>query len=262
VGVVQVERLRRLYGSVVAVDDVSFTARPGEIFGLLGPNGAGKTTCINCLSGVLQPTSGRISVARPLGVVPQEIAVYDDLSAHENLCYWGGAHRLRGRALHQRVDEVMEWTGLTDRARDPVSQFSGGMKRRLNFACGIVHQPSVLLLDEPTVGVDPQSRVRLLELTREMARYGTTVLYTTHYMEEAERLCDRIAVIDNGKLVAVGTKEELVEQTIGTKREVVVETSDGKRVTHMAESIDETLQFVRSLEARGVSVRDLSMRAP
>jgi ABC-2 type transport system ATP-binding protein len=206
---VQVERLRVTYGSVVAVDDLSFTARAGEIFGLLGPNGAGKTTCISCISGLLKPTSGRVAVAGALGVVPQEIALYDDLSAHENLSYWGGAQRMRGRALRDRVQQLLEQTGLADRAREPVARFSGGMKRRLNFACGIVHQPKVLLLDEPTVGVDPQSRVRLLDLTRDLARAGTAVLYTTHYMEEAESLCDRVAIVDHGRVLAGGTLPEL-----------------------------------------------------
>jgi ABC-2 type transport system ATP-binding protein len=206
---VQVERLRVTYGSVVAVNDVSFTAQPGEIFGLLGPNGAGKTTCISCISGLLKPTSGSVSVAGALGVVPQEIALYDDLSAVENLSYWGGAQRMRGHALNERVWELLEQTGLADRARGPVARFSGGMKRRLNFACGIVHRPKVLLLDEPTVGVDPQSRVRLLDLTRELARAGTAVLYTTHYMEEAESLCDRVAIMDHGRILAGGTLTEL-----------------------------------------------------
>jgi ABC-2 type transport system ATP-binding protein len=218
---IDVERLRCAYGSLLAVDDLSFTARPGEIFGLLGPNGAGKTTCISCICGLLKPTAGRVNVMghdtaedgrrarESLGVVPQEIALYDDLSAAENLAYWGGAHRMHGRALRERVQEVLEWVGLADRAREPVARFSGGMKRRLNFACGIVHRPKVLLLDEPTVGVDPQSRVRLLELTRELARKGATVLYTTHYMEEAESLCDRVVIIDHGRILAQGTLPEL-----------------------------------------------------
>jgi ABC-2 type transport system ATP-binding protein len=206
---IQVDRLRVSYGPVVALDDLSFTARAGEIFGLLGPNGAGKTTCISCISGLLKPTSGRVAVTGALGVVPQEIALYDDLSAAENLSYWGGAQRMRGRPLRDRVQDLLEQTGLADRAREPVARFSGGMKRRLNFACGIVHRPQVLLLDEPTVGVDPQSRVRLLDLTRELARTGTTVLYTTHYMEEAEALCDRVAIMDHGRILAGGTLTEL-----------------------------------------------------
>ena len=206
---IHLDRLRVTYGGIAAVDDLSFTARPGEIFGLLGPNGAGKTTTISCISGLLRPSAGRVSVSGALGVVPQEIALYDDLSAAENIAYWGGANRLRGRELHDRVHEVLEQTGLADRATEPVARFSGGMKRRLNFACGIVHQPKVLLLDEPTVGVDPQSRVRLLELTRNLARAGATVLYTTHYMEEAEALCDRVLIVDHGHALAEGTLAEL-----------------------------------------------------
>ncbi len=218
---IEVEQLRKSYGELIAVDGVSFTARPGEVFGLLGPNGAGKTTTIGCISGLLEPTSGRVRVMgndvvregtaarQALGVVPQEIALYEELSAIENLKYWGGAQGLRNPLLGERIQKVLELTGLGDRAREPVKRFSGGMKRRLNFACGIVHQPRVLLLDEPTVGVDPQSRMRLLELVRAEAQSGTCVLYTTHYMEEAETLCDRLAVVDHGKVIAAGTLAEL-----------------------------------------------------
>jgi len=218
---IEVEKLRRKYGDLTAVEDVSFSAQSGEIFGLLGPNGAGKTTTIGCISSLLAPTSGRVRVnghdvvddgiaaRRSLGVVPQDVALYEDLSAKENLAYWGGAQGLRGSKLHERISAVLELTGLQDRAKEPVKRFSGGMKRRLNFACGIVHQPKVLLLDEPTVGVDPQSRVRLMELVREQVRGGTCVLYTTHYMEEAETLCDRIGIIDHGRIIAQGTLQEL-----------------------------------------------------
>jgi len=218
---IEVDQLRKQYGDTIAVKDVSFTARPGEIFGLLGPNGAGKTTTIGCISSLLTPTAGHIRVMghdvvrdgvaarRSIGVVPQEIALYEDLSARENLAYWGGAQGLRGKTLATRIDDVLELTGLLDRAKEPVKQFSGGMKRRLNFACGIVHQPKVLLLDEPTVGVDPQSRVRLLELVRAQATAGACVLYTTHYMEEAESLCDHLAIVDHGSIVAQGTLAEL-----------------------------------------------------
>jgi len=218
---IEVDHLRHTYNGLVAIDDLSFEAHKGEIFGLLGPNGAGKTTSISCISGLLKPTSGRIRVTgldvvregprarRALGVVPQEIALYDDLSAFENLQYWGGAQGMRGPTLRDRVAEVLASTGLADRAREPVARFSGGMKRRLNFACGIVHRPQVLLLDEPTAGVDPQSRVCLLDLTRQLARDGTCVLYTTHYMEEAESLCDRLAIVDHGRLLAHGTLEQL-----------------------------------------------------
>lgn len=218
---IKVHELRKHYGDHIAVDNVSFTAEANAIFGLLGPNGAGKTTTIGCISGLLKPTSGRISVLghdvvtdgpasrRKLGVVPQELALYEDLPARENLSYWGSAYGLKGDHLKARINAVLELSGLLDRANEPVKKFSGGMKRRLNFACGIVHEPEVLLLDEPTVGVDPQSRVRLLELVTEQTRRGTCVLYTTHYMEEAEKLCDRLAIIDHGKIIAAGTLKEL-----------------------------------------------------
>ncbi|MBI3264837.1 MAG: ABC transporter ATP-binding protein [Acidobacteria bacterium] len=218
---IEVQDLRKQYGDLVAVDGVSFTAAPGRIFGLLGPNGAGKSTIINCLSGLLPPTSGRVRVLghdvvaqpmearRELGVVPQELALYEDLSARDNLAYWGAAYGMSGSDLKTRVDEVLGIIGLQDRAREPVKRFSGGMKRRLNFGCGIVHRPKALLLDEPTVGVDPQSRVRLLDLVREQVAGGTCVLYTTHYMEEAQELCDRIAIMDHGKVLAIGTLNEL-----------------------------------------------------
>jgi ABC-2 type transport system ATP-binding protein len=218
---IEVEQLRKVFGDLVAVDNVSFTARPGEIFGLLGPNGAGKTTTLGCICGLLTPSAGHARVMghdivrqgtdarRALGVVPQDIALYEDLSAVENLVYWGRAQGLRNPGLRERLWEVLALTGLQDRAREPVKRFSGGMKRRLNFACGIVHQPKVLLLDEPTVGVDPQSRVRLLELVRAQAQAGTCVLYTTHYMEEAESLCDRLAIVDHGRIIAQGTLPEL-----------------------------------------------------
>ena len=200
---------------------MTFTAEPGRIFGLLGPNGAGKSTTIGCISGLLKPTSGRIAVLghdvvidsiearRELGIVPQELALYEDMSARDNLAYWGAAYGMGGDALKKRVLEVLEIVGLGDRAKEHVKRFSGGMKRRLNFGCGIVHRPKVLLLDEPTVGVDPQSRVRLLELVRQQVAGGACVLYTTHYMEEAQELCDRLAIIDHGKVLVMGTLNEL-----------------------------------------------------
>jgi ABC-2 type transport system ATP-binding protein len=218
---IEVERVRKVFGEVTAVEDVSFSAAPGAIFGLLGPNGAGKTTTINCMCGLLAPTAGRIRIAghdiardgrqarAALGVVPQEIAVYLELGVRDNLSYWGAAQGLRNPELKARVADVMGLIGLADRAKEYAKNLSGGMKRRLNFGCGIIHRPRVLLLDEPTVGVDPQSRVRLLELVREQARAGATVLYTTHYMEEAENLCDRLAIIDHGRIIAQGTLAEL-----------------------------------------------------
>jgi ABC-2 type transport system ATP-binding protein len=218
---IEVEGLTKNYGDLTAVREVSFTAKSGEIYGLLGPNGAGKSTTIGCISGLLDPTAGRVRVLghdvalerraarEQLGVVPQELALYEDLSAEENIAFWASAYGLRGGAMRQRIREILSITGLLDRSKEPVKHFSGGMKRRLNFACGIVHRPRVLLLDEPTVGVDPQTRVRLLDLIREEAARGTCVLYTTHYMEEAEFLCDRIAIIDHGRIIACGTLSEL-----------------------------------------------------
>jgi ABC-2 type transport system ATP-binding protein len=218
---IDVHDLHKQYGDLVAVDALTFTAPAGSIFGLLGPNGAGKSTAIGCISGLLTPTSGHITVLghdvvrdsigakRQLGIVPQELALYEDLNAKDNLAYWGAAYGMRGEALKKRVLDVLDRIGLADRAREPVKRYSGGMKRRLNFGCGVVHQPKVLLLDEPTVGVDPQSRVKLLDLVREETRAGTCVLYTTHYMEEAQDLCDRLAIIDHGKLLAMGTLAEL-----------------------------------------------------
>ena len=216
-----VNELSRNYGDFVAVDRISFSAAEGQVFGLLGPNGAGKSTTINCIAGLLRPSSGHAAVAGhdvvtdgkaargKLGVVPQELALYDDLPAIENLRYWGKAYGLGGKALEDRVAEVLETIGLGDRAKDLPKEFSGGMKRRLNFGCGIVHRPPVILLDEPTVGVDPQSRARLFDLVEAERDAGACVLYTTHYMEEAERLCDSLAIIDHGRLIAQGSVAEL-----------------------------------------------------
>ena len=218
---IEVRDLQKSYGDLVAVNHVSFSAGAGTVFGLLGPNGAGKSTTISCLSGLLRPTAGSITIGgfdiageavkakASLGIVPQELAIYEDLSAQDNLAYWGAAYGLKGSRLKQRVAHVLNRIGLTDRATDLPKHYSGGMKRRLNFGCGLVHEPRILLLDEPTVGVDPQSRERLFDLIREEKTKGTCVLYTTHYMEEAEKLCDELAIIDHGKIIAAGTLNEL-----------------------------------------------------
>jgi ABC-2 type transport system ATP-binding protein len=218
---IEVERLRKSFNSLLAVDDISFTVGDGEIFGLLGPNGAGKTTTINMICGVLKPDAGRVliggkdiwlepkTVKSGLAVVPQEIAVYEDITARDNLNFWGSLYGLGGGNLRSRVDETLTRVGLSDRANDKVKGFSGGMKRRLNLCMGLLHRPRVLLLDEPTVGIDPQARLNILEVVREVAASGTTVLYTTHYMDEAQDLCDRIAIIDHGRILTVGTLDEL-----------------------------------------------------
>ncbi len=221
---IQVERLRKVYDQLVAVDDISFEVKPGEIFGLLGPNGAGKTTTISCLSGLIRPTSGTIRIEgrditqvnsgerTRMGVVPQELALYLELSATENLHYWGGVQGLSGAELRSRVPVLLDRVGLADRAKEPVKRFSGGMLRRLNLACGLVHDPKVLLLDEPTVGIDPQSRARMLEIIAERKQSGVAILYTTHYMNEAEELCDHFAIVDHGRVLAHGTLAELLAQ--------------------------------------------------
>jgi ABC-2 type transport system ATP-binding protein len=240
------ENLEKSFGEVRAAAGVSFEVREGEIFGLLGPNGAGKTTTIHCICGLTPPSAGRVRVGgadvqrdrvaarRQLGLVPQELALYESLSARENVEYWGGVFGLRGTELRRRVEEALEVAGLADRGREPAGRFSGGMKRRLNFACGIVHRPRVLLLDEPTVGVDPQSRARLLDLVREQARAGVAVLYTTHYMEEAEHLCDRLAIIDHGRIIAMGTLGELRAMTGGKDLLRVEGRVDGARAAEAA----------------------------
>lgn len=258
----------------VALDGISFNLRDREILGLLGPNGAGKSTLVRTIMGRVRPDHGevrlfeRVAAAgdnasrRDAGVVPQDIALYPLLTARENLVVFGRYLGLGGKQLGEAIDHALDWSALADRANEPVKSLSGGMKRRLNMAAGVLHRPRLLLLDEPTVGVDPQSRERIYAMIETLREDGVSIIYTTHYMEEAERLCDRVAVIDQGKLIAIGTKEELVAETIGSKREMVIETSDGKRVTHMTDGADEALQFVRSLESRGLSVRDLSMHAP
>lgn len=215
--------LRRSFGDRLAVDDVTFSIAPGEIYGLLGPNGAGKTTTIKMVCGLLEPDAGSITIAGKkapgdlsvkslVGYVPQDVALYPDLTARENLTFLGRLYRLQRPVLEDRVAEVLAMTDLADRADDRVDSFSGGMKRRINMAAGLLNHPVLLVLDEPTVGVDPQSRYAILERVQSFGTTGMAVLYTTHYMEEAERVCDRVGIIDHGHLVAEGTRRELVAQ--------------------------------------------------
>jgi ABC-2 type transport system ATP-binding protein len=220
--IIEAQNLIKRYGTIEAVKGISFAIRRGEIFGFLGPNGAGKTTTISMLSCLLEPTAGTAIVAgydvvkassevkRRIGLVPQELALYPTLSARDNLNYFGRIYGLRERELRGRVDEVLEMVGLAERAKSAVKTYSGGMKRRLNIAAGLLHHPEVLFLDEPTVGVDPQSRNAIFEHVERLRGEGMTVLYTTHYMEEAERLCDRVAIIDEGRIVALDTPRKLI----------------------------------------------------
>lgn len=225
--ILAVNGLVKRYGELAAVDGVSFHIRAGETYGLLGPNGAGKTTIISMVAGLIPADSGSVDVAgdnmrpsatgakRHIGLVPQELAIYPDLTAKENLRFFGRLQGLNGKELTSRAEEVLELIGLADRAGEQTKKFSGGMKRRLNIGIGLLHRPTLLILDEPTVGVDPQSRNSILESVEKLSAEGMAVLYTTHYMEEAERLCDRIAIIDQGRIQAEGTRDQLVKLTGG-----------------------------------------------
>lgn len=220
---IQVHDLHKDFGEVYAVQGIDLQVYQGEVFSLLGPNGAGKSTTISMVCGLLRPNRGQITVAghslardpqavkAAIGVVPQEIALYGDLSARENLAFWGKMYGLRGAELNQRITEILEMIGLMDRQKGRVEKFSGGMKRRLNIGIALLHKPQVVIMDEPTVGIDPQSRRKILDSVKELNAQGMTVLYTTHYMEEAQELSEHIAIMDQGKIIAYGTHEELVK---------------------------------------------------
>jgi ABC-2 type transport system ATP-binding protein len=255
---IEVQNLRKSFGDFQAVQGASFEAEAGEVLSLLGPNGAGKSTTISMLSGLLTPTSGDACIMghsvirepeaakKSLGVVPQDIALYPDLSARENLVFWGKMYGLRGAALNSRVDEVLEIIGLTDRQKDHVGKFSGGMKRRVNIGATLLHKPDVIIMDEPTVGIDPQSRRHILDNVKELNQQGMTVLYTTHYMEEAAELSHHIAIMDKGKVIAYGTHDELIKMvgeqtridlTLNTEAEKIL---DMWRTTQGVARIDAT----------------------
>ena len=225
----RVQGLFKAFAAIRAVDCVSFEVRPGEIYGLLGPNGAGKTTTISMISGLLKPDAGEVMVAgtpfwsdpqkakRIMGVVPQELAIYEELTGRENLEFWGRMAGLSSGDAKSRTAELLEALTLTDRAKDAVKTYSGGMKRRINLGCALLHKPKLLLLDEPTVGIDPQARLNILKFIRNLRDTGTAILYTTHYLEEAESLCQRIGIIDHGKLLAEGTLKELQDRLGGDR---------------------------------------------
>lgn len=247
---IQVRDLRKSYGRIVAVDGISFSIARGEAFGLLGPNGAGKTTTINMILGALRPDSGSVEIdgvpdpTRPevrqkLGAAPQSLALYDDLTASENLAFFGRLYNLSGKRLTERVNWALEFAGLTNRRRDRIKTYSGGMQRRLNLVSGIMHDPPVILMDEPTVGIDPQSRNQIYESIESLKRQGRTIIYTTHYMEEAQRLCDRVAVIDHGKILALDTVDALIRQYGGNPTLEVVFTAVPRDVSRLPGKLED-----------------------
>lgn len=288
-GIVSASKLVKSYGDHVAVDSLSFDIMPGETFGLLGPNGAGKTTTISMLVGLLRPDGGEVLVRKSakangvesgspmdprfrqlVGIAPQKLSLYEDLTAKENLEFFGQLYGISGAALNERVSWSLDFAKLEDRKNDRISTFSGGMKRRINIAVALIHNPRILLLDEPTVGVDPQSRNHIFDCIEKLQAEGITLLYTTHYMEEAQRLCNRVAIMDHGKLLALDSLDGLVQKHGG--RSVVTGTLNGQTDgfefpgqldgnAFRFES-DQPLDEVAALSGKGVKFQTLSVTQP
>ncbi len=285
----QIEAVVKRFGQVTAVDGITLELRSGECLGLLGPNGAGKSTLIRCIVGRVVPDAGRVAIfgspansaaARgALGWVPQEIALYPRLTSKENLESFGRYHGLAGTGLQQAVAWCLDWASLQDRAGELAKNLSGGMRRRLNMAAGLIHRPKLVLMDEPTVGVDPQSRNRIFEMIEKLHGEGTAIIYTTHYMEEAERLCDRVAIVDHGRTIALGTKDELVQNVFASRSQVLarfadqaggvgawVEQRGGRLVDSTAQfTVEHPTEIAGLLEdaARaGLELVDVSLRRP
>lgn len=285
----QIEALVKRFGQVIAVDGITLELRGGECLGLLGPNGAGKSTLIRSIVGRVVPDAGRVAVfgspansaaARAaLGWVPQELALYPRLTCMENLESFGRYHGLGGTGLQQAVAWCLDWSSLQDRAGELAKNLSGGMRRRLNMAAGIIHRPKMVLMDEPTVGVDPQSRNRIFEMIEKLHDEGTAIIYTTHYMEEAERLCDRVAIVDHGRVIALGTNEELVQNVFASRSQVLarfagpvdgfaawVAQRGGQLVNSTAQfTVDRPTEIAGLLDdaaGAGLEVVDVSLRRP
>lgn len=263
-----INQLTKSYGDIQAVAGVSFEIRAGECFGLLGPNGAGKSTTISMIIGVLRPDSGSVTLdgvgattalaaRRSIGLAPQALALYDELSAQENLEFFGRLYGITGSALAERVEAMLRFVDLLDRRKSRVKTFSGGMKRRLNLAAGLVHEPDILLCDEPTVGVDPQSRNAIFEIIESLKASGKTILYTTHYMEEAQRLCDRVAIIDRGRILALDSVPALVNEHGGSSE--VVYTRSGKAEARQATG--DPIAAIRDIIASD-DIEDLQIHRP
>ncbi len=295
--ILEVNGLVKKYADFTAVKGISFDIQEGEIFSLLGPNGAGKTTTISMLSTLYTPTSGDatiggypitknpMAVKQLIGVVPQELALYEDLTARENLVFWGQMYGLSGKSLTNRVNEVLEQIGLTERAGNKVKTYSGGMKRRVNIGVGLLHKPRLLFMDEPTVGIDPQSRRAILDTVKDLNGQGMTVLYTTHYMEEAQELSDRVGIIDHGELIAIGTQKELTQQVGQTETLIlhIGENDDPQALAKSLEGVDDVLEAIASdhevsviareaedvlapvvtkANERGIKIRSIDIREP
>ncbi|MEM7314889.1 MAG: ABC transporter ATP-binding protein [Planctomycetota bacterium] len=282
--ILMVRDAEKSYGQVRALRGASFDLYPGELLGFLGPNGAGKTTMIRCLAGRAQLDSGTLTynpdriVGDELpGVVPQSLAIYNDLTALQNLRAFGRLHGLRGMHLDDRIVEALEWSNLTDRADQLAKTFSGGMKRRLNIACSVLHEPQILLLDEPTVGVDPQSRERIYEMLRELCARGTSILLTTHQLDEAQYRCDRIAIVDEGRVIHSGTFQQLLADTVGQHQQLNVQfasrlaiappgfqlSATGETATAtLSQSANELSEVMRSVESCGQPVRSIKLESP
>ncbi|MBN2774442.1 MAG: ABC transporter ATP-binding protein [Prolixibacteraceae bacterium] len=258
---IKVHKISKSYNNIQALNEVSLEISKGEIFGLLGPNGAGKTTTINILNTLLKPDDGKVivdginlsenpqKVKMLIGVVPQEIALYRNMTAYENLIFWGGLYNIPAQALKTNAEQVLKMVGLWDRKNDRIDKYSGGMKRRINIASSILHDPKIILMDEPAVGVDPQSRNHIFEVISNLNKEGKTIIYTTHYMEEAERLCNTIAIIDSGKIMAKGTLQELKDFS-KVKDLLIIEASnlDEEKIINLSKQleikVDDSLQFI------------------
>lgn len=288
---IKIRNLSKHFGGVKALKNMNLSVQPGEFFGLLGPNGAGKTTTVNILSTLLQPDEGSVTLngldllsdprgaKRLLGVVPQELALYEELSAADNLHFWGKLYGMHGGSLKARIRQLLEFMGLNDRGNDRLATFSGGMKRRVNLAAALLHDPAILFLDEPTVGIDVQSRHRIYEILGKLHQQGKTIVYTTHYLEEIERLCERVAIIDQGEIKAEGTLESL-RQLIQGDSEVLVMLDDISLKTAPADPLpagvsltdegllgsgDDVNDLVQKLvticSARGWNIRDIELKS-
>src|SRR5512135_1413453 len=295
--ILEVQNLVKKYGDFAAVNGVTFDIKEGEVFSLLGPNGAGKTTTISMLSTLFLPTSGDatigghsitkepMAVKQMIGVVPQELALYEELTARENLIFWGQMYGLSGRSLTSRIDEVLEQIGLTDKAKNRIRTYSGGMKRRVNIGVGLLHKPRLLFMDEPTVGIDPQSRRAILDTVKDLNQQGMTVLYTTHYMEEAQELSNRVGIIDHGELIALGTQKELTQQVGETEtlilhigenddapalaaslkgvKDILEANATDHEISVVAQEAEEVLAaVVTKANERGIRIRSIDIREP